>query len=113
MKNLRINYASTAVQSFDDLVDFLAKKVGEDKALKIVSNMTKKAERMIDACPIRPPCKDAVLLGLYDYSEIVVDGYRVIFELDKNNHSVNMALLLSNRQSVRAQLERYCLLWDR
>lgn len=113
MKNIQIEYASTAVRSFDDLVEFLANDLGEEKALERISKMTQKAEKLIEACPTRPPCSEATLLGVYQYSELVVDGYRVIFEFEKHTHSVNIALLLRDRQSIRAQLERYCLLWDR
>ena len=111
MESLRIEYASTAVESLEDqFVSFARyRKISLEDARKYFIKLTSRVEKLIRDCPVRPVCYDATLYGFYNYSQISVDSYNFVFEFDKSTGLVMIALGVHERQSMKLQLERYLL----
>ena len=114
-KKYDIRYTPPAKQSLEDLTDsFLSYlKMDGDAAEAKVRGLIKAIRQKLAPNPyLYRACDEAIDFGLDKYRQLLFDGYRILYEVQEGDAPfVAIHLVIKQRQSVRAQLIRYCLIY--
>lgn len=113
-KKYDLRYTPPAKQSLEDLTDsFLSYfRMDGDAAEEKVRGLVKTIRQKLSQNPyLYRACDEAVELGLDKYRQLLFDGYRVLYEVQEGDAPlVAIHLVVKQRQSLKDQLIRYCLI---
>lgn len=114
-KKYNIRYTPPAKQSLEDLTDsFLSySKMDGVAAEAKVRGLVKTIGLKLSENPyLYRACDEAIDLGLDKYRQLLFEGYRVLYEVEEGETPlVAIHLVIKQRQSLREQLMRYCLIY--
>lgn len=114
-KNYSIRYTPPAQQSLEDLMDSFQsyRKMDADAALEKTRALLAAIREKLSPNPqMYRRCEEAENLGLDSYRQLLIDGYRVLYEIQEGpDPLVAIHLVIHQRQSIQDQLIRYCLIY--
>jgi mRNA-degrading endonuclease RelE of RelBE toxin-antitoxin system len=112
LKKSDVSFTTTAEHSIKKLQLSLRLYRGKEPAFKLVSDLVNSIIDRLSRHPLSCPIsQQASQLGVMNYHELNIDGYRVLYEYFPEENLVAIALVMSQQQSVEQMLVDYCLRW--
>jgi plasmid stabilization system protein ParE len=106
-----VRFTNAAYQSIEDQVVYLAGYQGQPAALAAINELLDGISSKLSEFPMRWAVSDeASLIGLTQYRKMIIDRYRIFFEIHESQHEVAVHLVLRHKQSSEQALIRYCLI---
>ncbi|MFF7708360.1 type II toxin-antitoxin system RelE/ParE family toxin [Pseudomonas sp. NPDC007930] len=111
MKQYSLRYTEVAQSSIEDQVEHLAIYHGYQTALNkgetLIDAIEASLATLPDKFPVSPQLSE---LGVLQYRELNLNGYRVFYRVIEPASVVSVELLLRGKRDVQQALIRYCLL---
>jgi plasmid stabilization system protein ParE len=110
-----IRFTEPAIQSIEDQADHLAysgiNALGEDAAnQRIQAILDQIPDKLANSPRKYPVAPELVDLAIFDHRRVLIERYRVFYDIHETTHEVAILMLVHETQSVEKALIRYCLM---
>ncbi|MGY4491566.1 type II toxin-antitoxin system RelE/ParE family toxin [Pseudomonas sp. TE3610] len=105
--------ANSAEESIADQIEYLAGTLHHsiDSAYSAVLAVVDKVHANLAFFPAAAPVSpEASEIGVTHYRRLLIDGFRIFYEIDEQLAQVHVLLMLKCKQDVKDALIRYCLI---
>jgi len=112
-KNIKISSTKTFEQTADDLITYLTQWSDEQIVIERVEKLVVHFEEKVSDNPfIYSRCAALTEYGIVNIREFKRDGFRLLYEVEQDNETtfISVLLLLRQNQSIQEQLIEHCLL---
>lgn len=114
-KNYIVNLVNTAQFSIQRQIDYLAGDVPtEASAAKAWNRISPLVDHIHDTLSVRPytypVAPELAELGITQYRRMLIESYRVFYEVDEAASTVNVMLFVGQRQDVVRALQDYAII---
>jgi hypothetical protein len=115
MPQVVIEYTDTFNNSTDLTIAHLSRWSDGLSVLDKIENMVNIFENAVSSSPLIYPVSESLfdITGISSVREANINGYRLLYEINERDEEmvITAFLLLGQRQSVKEQLTKHCLMY--